>query len=244
MDLNLTRSVKILIGGLAAALLLVLFNISRYYLGGGSAKTLHLEFGAVASGSLLAAAALAVLLGSRQSIDQRADIAPGLLVGAITGCSWILEISFNNFVDPKVSTDSARFVVDNVAWAIIALAILAVALRQALRTRRFWSAVRVGIWGGLTSGLIACLMALLLVAVWMPALLRDPINIREYADRGAAEHAPDMATYFAYETMTGALGHLIILGVVMGTLLGLLGGVASQGVTMLQSHRKHLIRKL
>jgi hypothetical protein len=59
----------------------------------------------------------------------------------------------------------------------------------------------------------------------MQCLLRDPLNIQEYTFRGAAEHATDIAPYFAYDTMTGALGHLLILGVAMGVLLGTIGGL-------------------
>ena len=71
-------------------------------------------------------------------------------------------------------------------------------------------------------------MGLLLVTVWMPFLLRDPININEYAVRGTAEHSPDMATYFAYETMSGAVGHLIVLGIAMGVILGALAGLLAR----------------
>ncbi|MBA4116446.1 MAG: hypothetical protein H0X71_08445 [Rubrobacter sp.] len=79
------------------------------------------------------------------------------------------------------------------------------------------------------SGLISCLTDLLLVVVFMNLLLRDPLSIRERAERGAASGAPDAATYRAYETMTGALvGHLILEGVVTGTALGALGGIVGK----------------
>lgn len=135
------------------------------------------------------------------------------------------EISFNNFVDPRVSTASARFIVDSSAWGLIALLILIASCAQALHLRRFGSAIHVGLWSGLMSGLISCLMGLLLPVVWMRFLLRDPLNIQEYAVRGAVEQRSGMATYFAYETMFGALGHLTILGLAMGVLLGAIGGL-------------------
>ena len=113
---------------------------------------------------------------------------------------------------------------DNGAWGIIALLILIASCAQSLRTQRFASAVHVGLWSGLISGLISCLMGLFLVIGCMHCLLRDPLNIQEYAVRGAAEHSTE-GTYFAYDTMAGALGHLSILRVAMGVLLGAIGGL-------------------
>jgi hypothetical protein len=62
----------------------------------------------------------------------------------------------------------------------------------------------------------------------MRFLLRDPINIEEYATRASGAPSFGMASYFAYETMAGALAHLFVLGIVMGLLLGLLGGLMGQ----------------
>jgi hypothetical protein len=45
----------------------------------------------------------------------------------------------------------------------------------------------------LISGLIACGMGLMLVVFWMRFLLRDPLNIQEYATRGADVHSPGIA---------------------------------------------------
>jgi hypothetical protein len=39
-----------------------------------------------------------------------------------------------------------------------------------------------------------------------------------------------MAAYFAYETLTGAFGHLVVLGIAMGGLLGIVGSVIGKGV--------------
>jgi hypothetical protein len=83
---------------------------------------------------------------------------------------------------------------------------------------------------GLVSGLLACLTGLLLVATGMRLLTRDPLLIAEYAARGPASGAPDLATYVAYETLAGALGHLLVLGLAMGALLGALGGLLGRGL--------------
>ena len=55
----------------------------------------------------------------------------------------------------------------------------------------------------------------------------------EWAERGAESGAPTMAAYFAFETLAGALLHLVGLGLIMGILLGaggaLVGTLARRG---------------
>jgi len=77
-------------------------------------------------------------------------------------------------------------------------------------------------------------MALSLVLFGMRFLLRDPINISEYATRASGAPTVGMAAYFAYETMAGALGHLFVLGVIMGLLLGCLGGIIGRFLAQLR----------
>jgi hypothetical protein len=55
--------------------------------------------------------------------------------------------------------------------------------------------------------------------------LRDPLNRQRWAIRGPASGEPDMASYFAYQTLAAALLHLRVLGLVMGLLVGLVGGL-------------------
>ena len=149
----------------------------------------------------------------------------GAWIGLATGLLWVIEISFNNFVDPRISTGRARFFVDNSFWAAIALTILIAALAASAEHASISSGLRVGLWSGYISGIIACLMALSLILFGMRFLLRDPLNINEYATRAHGSSVDGMASYFAYETMAGALGHLFVLGIVMGLLLGFLGGL-------------------
>jgi len=115
---------------------------------------------------------------------------------------------------------------------------------SAFRARRVTAGVRAGFWSGLVSGLISCLTGLLLVVVFMGLLLRDPLSIREWAERGTASGAPDAATYRAYETMTGALaGHLILQGIVAGTVLGALGGIIGKVLAAVRARRAYLARR-
>lgn len=136
---------------------------------------------------------------------------------------------------PGIVAPSLRDPVSVGAVAVIAGFTVVLGVAAALRVRRVMARVRVGFWSGLVSGLIACIAGLLLAALWTGFVVRDPLSVREWAERGAASGAPDAATYWAYETMTGALlGHLILEGIVVGTLLGALGGVIGRGLAAAQ----------
>jgi hypothetical protein len=67
-------------------------------------------------------------------------------------------------------------------------------------------------------------VALCLICFGMDFLARDPLALVEYAARGQESGAPDLRTYLAYETLAGALGHLFVLGIGAGVLLGALAG--------------------
>src|SRR5262249_46297810 len=139
-------------------------------------------------------------------------------------------ISFNNFLPAAISFGTPRFFVDNGMWALITLATIALAAVGAAVTDRVADGGGVGFLSGLVGGLVACLMCFLLVVVWMPFLLRDPYNLWEWTTRGAASGAPDLPTYLAYETLAGAIAHLLALGIGAGALLGGLGGLLGVGL--------------
>jgi len=96
------------------------------------------------------------------------------------------------------------------------------------RDRRFATGVTAGLWTGTASGLVACCTALALVVAGMTLITHDALNVAEWVASGPTSGAPDMASYFAFETMAGALGHLFALGTLMGGLLGLAGGEAGR----------------
>ncbi len=193
----------------------------------------------------LGTVAIAILLGLGiwaashvAKSTTRPDVAAarrlGSIGGVILGLLWVIEISFNNFVPSAIATPAARGIVDNGIWALIAVSMVVLAAASALRTRRFMAGVRTGFWSGLVSGLIACLMGLLLVVFWLQFVLRDPFSVQEWAQRHTESGAPNMATYFAYETMGGALLHLVVLGIIMGALMGLIGSGIGKGVAALR----------
>ena len=147
------------------------------------------------------------------------------LSGIALGGLWLVEISINNFIAPPLP---GRDIIDNIFWAVIACSILALATGSAFRTQSILQGIKSGAWSGLASGLLACCTALSIITFAMAFILRDPLNITEWAARQAESAAPSMAAYFAYETFAGAFLHLIVLGIGMGGLLGILGGITGK----------------
>jgi hypothetical protein len=221
------------LAGCAVAMLLVGATLLAYP-GNPATAGRNLAYGAIALG-LLVAVAGSIAWGSArfQAGTDGFAFRWGALVGAVLGLAWVVEISFNNFVPPAISVP-ARGWVDNGIWAAIGLATVGLGAWGTRRTGRVATGVWLGVWSGLASGLIACLMGLLLIVAAMPFLLRDPYNLAEWAARGAASGAPDLPTYLAYETLAGAIGHLVALGIVAGALLGGGGGLVGRGLWRLR----------
>ncbi len=221
--------------GFVIAAALVVATLVRYP---GNAQTTveYIGLGTVAVAILLGLGAWAAWRAVKSS--TRPDVAAarrlGSIGGVVFGLLWVIEISFNNFVPPDIATPAARGIVDNGIWALIAVSMVVVAAASALSARRFMAGVHAGFWSGLVSGLMACLMGLLLVVFWLQFVLRDPFSVQEWAERHIESDAPNMATYFAYETMGGALLHLVVLGIIMGTLMGLIGGGIGKAVAALR----------
>ncbi len=178
-----------------------------------------------------ASAGLIILLGaggwvrmsSRRSRQLQASplVRRAVVVGLALGALWVIEISINNFIAPPLP---ARDIVDNLFWAAIALGIFGLALNEAYQADSLARGIESGVWSGFASGLLACTMALSIILFAMRFITRDPLNVAEWAARGATANAPGMAAYFAFETFAGAFLHLVVLGAVMGGLLGVVAG--------------------
>ncbi len=221
--------------GCVIAAALVVATLVRYP-GNTRTDVEYLGLGTVAIAIFLGLGIWAALRAVKSTTrpDGAAARRLGGIGGVVLGLLWVIEISFNNFVSPAIATPAARGIVDNGIWALIAVSMVVLAAASALRTRRFMAGVRAGFWSGLVSGLIACLMGLLLVVFWLQFVLRDPFSVQEWAERHAESGAPNMATYFAYETMGGALLHLVVLGIIMGTLMGAIGGGIGKSIAALR----------
>lgn len=212
----------LLIGlGMIAALTLI--GLVRYP-GGNQLLPSTILFAGGAFGVLLVLVIWVAFRGTRpRTIEGHQALQIGSRTGALCGVLWLIEISFNNIVPPDISVPH-RDLVDNIFWLIIVAITLLAAIIGSVRTKRFASGVTIGMWSGFISGMFACLAGLSLVVFRIDLLLRDPLAQAEYAVRGPTSGAPDMATYFARDTMAGGFGHLVLLGIIMGVLLGFFGG--------------------
>src|SRR5947209_4843793 len=170
---------------------------------------------------LLFAMNLTLFLTKRKTADLHIFQQKSVTLGLLTGLLWTVEIGMNNILQPALPL---RDILDDIFWTVIALIIAGVSIRYAYRTNEIRMGLKVGFWSGLSSGTVACLTALFFVVAGMQFLLHDPLNSAEWSARGATSGTPNMATYFAYQTLAGALLHLVVLGAMMGIVLGLIGG--------------------
>jgi hypothetical protein len=190
---------------------------------------------AVAVSAVALAAVAWWLTGRSGRPDQRVVLTWGLGSGLVLGGLWIAEIAFNNLTPHTVSTAGTRGVLDNVTWAVVGTGTIAVAGGIAARTRRWRSGLRTGAWSGVGSGLGAALGGALLLAFFRTFVEDDPLMRGEWRLRNPGV---DMSLYVTRETMAGVGGHLWVLGVAQGALLGLL----ASSVTLAVIRRRLVVR--
>ena len=210
---------KILRISLLASLLLVLWTFFLYR---GTNWPLGVQ-GIEAAGAfvLLLAVNLALFFHKRKTADLNFFRQKGVALGLWAGLLWTVEIGMNNILQPGLPL---RDILDDLFWAIIALIIVGASVRYAYQTNEIRIGMKVGFWSGFSSGAVACFTGLFFVVAGMQFLLHDSLNSEEWSVRGATSGTPNMATYFAYQTLAGALLHLVVLGAIMGIVLGLVGG--------------------
>jgi hypothetical protein len=162
-------------------------------------------------------------------------IALGLVLGLALGSVWALEISFFTFIAPTTFALDVRDLIGDLLDGASALAVLSVGAVCAYRARDFTAGWRTALWTGMISGLVVYLMGALIINVRLDRVVHDVGAIQEYTQRGAASGAPDIYTYWAAQTLSGAVFHLIVLGLLLGAALGAVGAhvgylLASRGV--------------
>ena len=121
---------------------------------------------------------------------------------------------------------------------IIACLILCLSIATSFKTKKIITGIRSGFISGFSSGAIACLTALLLICLGMHFILTDNLNIIEWNALKDKNHYPAMSVYFAYETLAGAMLHLIVLGGIMGLLLGIAGGFIGKIISMIRNNER------
>jgi hypothetical protein len=182
-------------------------------------STVWLESLVVAGSTVALVAVTWWLTGRADRGDQRLALTWGLGSGLVLGGLWIAEIAFNNLTPHSVSTAGTRGVLDNVTWAVVGGVTAVVAGAVTARTRRWRSGVRAGTWSGVGSGLGAALGGAVLLASFRSSVEDDPLMYDEWRRRGSGLN---LSVYVTRETMAGVGGHLWVLGVAQGALLGLI----------------------
>jgi hypothetical protein len=162
------------------------------------------------------------LTGRTAGPDRRVVLRWGLGSGFVLGGLWIAEIAFNNLTPSSVSTAGTRGVVDNVTWALVGVVTIVAAAVVTAKTGRWRSGLRAGVWSGVGSGLGAGLGGAALLAVLRWFVERDPLMRTEWQQRNPGV---DLSTYVTRETMAGVGGHIWVLGIAQGALLGLLAAL-------------------
>ncbi|WP_432993861.1 hypothetical protein [Dactylosporangium sp. CA-233914] len=177
---------------------------------------------AVAGSAVVLVAVTWWLAGRARVPDRRVVLRSGLGSGLLLGLLWVAEIGFNNLTPHTVSTAAARGVLDNVTWAVVGILTLVVAAAITARTRRWRSGLRAGVWSGVGSGLGAALGGAILLAFLRAFVEDDPLMRAEWQQRGMDVALP---AYVSRETMAGVGGHLWVLGVGQGAVLGLIASL-------------------
>jgi hypothetical protein len=189
----------------------------------------------VVAGSTLVMVALSWWLAGRPGVrDGRVVLAWGLGSGAFLGALWIAEIAFNNVTPHSVSTAAARGVLDDLTWAIVGVVTAVAAGRVTAVTGRWRSGIRTGAWSGVGSGLGAGVGGALLVGFLRPLVERDPLMVAEWRERSSTL---DLSVYVTRETLAGVGGHIWVLGLVQGVLLGALAAAVVTGSGAVRRHR-------
>jgi hypothetical protein len=148
----------------------------------------------------------------------------GIGLGAGLGLLWTVEITVNNVFPADRVPVGTRDIVDDVIWVGICLLTLVAAGVAARRAGRMAVGAGVGLWSGIVSGLFAYLAALLVAALFLSGPQHDPELIAGFAASGYPDLATDATFSLIGSPVGGAGGHLWLLGIAAGTLLGALGG--------------------
>ncbi len=217
-----TRPTLTAVGGLAAlAALLAAVRLPV------RDSTVWWETLTVAGSAVVLVAVTWWLVGRGRAPSQRLVLTWGLGSGLVLGGGWIAEIAFNNLTPHSVSTAAARGVLDNVTWAVVGVVTIVVAAVVTARTRRWRCGLRAGAWSGVGSGLGAGLGGAVLLALFRSSVESDPLMRTEWRQRGPSV---DLSVYVTRETMAGVAGHLWVLGIVQGALLGLIAASVTSAV--------------
>jgi hypothetical protein len=167
----------------------------------------------------LAIAAAAAVPGTRAGGRiWRGAMWDGCRWGLLFGVLWVVEMTVANLAYGLGGWTRVPYFA--ATWTVWLLTVVAGGV-GARRYRRLWAGTLVGCWSGLVSGLIGLATMPTLALVAMPVLLRDPQNITEFRDAG------DLSTAIATDFLAAGINHLVIVGLVVGSVLATIGAAVA-----------------
>jgi hypothetical protein len=158
-------------------------------------------------------------------MEKRLSTIFGFLIGAM----WMGEILLGNLGGTSVFgnlRDAHPRIYAMAGWfALGAVCVTGIGgLVAAYRTGRISTALRVGVWSGLLSGIIVFVTGMGIVVLFHSAMMTDPSNLHEFARTAhRAPTEPELSNFLYWDALGGSLNHLWI-----GPFLGLtVGGVGA-----------------
>ena len=146
--------------------------------------------------------------------------------GLVIGGLWLIEVIAGNLASPsQVWALPAYFCAALLAYLLPALA----GFLSARQTGRISTGALTGLWCGLVSGLLTFLQLMLIISLFLDVARHDPQNIRQFHQ----SQAPDLTTFIIGDALAGAIAHLLLIGPLLCTGVGAIGGVI--GAALAQS---------
>ncbi len=143
----------------------------------------------------------------------------GVNFGLLASLFWLAEV-----VGDNILPTSSR-IIDIICLAGVLVVTLIGGIYGARHTGNFSFGLRIGLWSGMLSALIAWIALLLLTYILMTRLQLYPQYIHGFAHSGDS----NITTYIVKNAIFDAAGHLII-GPLLGLALGALGALAGSAL--------------
>ena len=116
-------------------------------------------------------------------------------------------------------------------YGLLFLLYVLAGLRGAQQTGQVRAGVRVAVWSGMISSLIAFNFALLLNYFFMDKFLQHPLLYDDFIRSGMS----DLTAFTIQDTLGGGGAHLLLLGIVLAAALGAVGGLLAKGYARLRA---------
>jgi hypothetical protein len=142
----------------------------------------------------------------------------GLLIAGF----WLIEMVTGNLLDARSGTVRTLYFGSSLLAFMLPLFAGIWGSRKSGRVR---AGMLMGLWSGIVSGLLAFLILMTITYLFLNIMRSDPQNVLQFQGSGAR----DLTTFVVGDSLAGATGHLVI-GPVLGSGLGLVGGVIGKAL--------------